>query len=173
MTASSGQTRAAISSQEDDAEALLDKLRAAREQYERDVAHRNKSSKFWRGLVNRWNKALEFAATFLGEEPATPIMRERPASVPAVPFDASEAAVADAMAEQRRSTDAAGPAVVRERLRLPVSAQADASMAAEPEPAPALMPALQLGSTGARVRAWQAFLLGQQLDPGQIRRRLW
>lgn len=45
--------------------ALLADLRQAREQYERDVAHRDEESPFWRGLVNRWNKALEFAKGFL------------------------------------------------------------------------------------------------------------
>jgi hypothetical protein len=35
--------------------ALLDRLRAAREAYER--LRRDETSRFWRGLVNRWNKA--------------------------------------------------------------------------------------------------------------------
>jgi len=52
------------SAAERDPAALLAKLRTAREQYERDVVHRNESNKFWKGLVNRWNKALEVAKTF-------------------------------------------------------------------------------------------------------------
>lgn len=42
---------------------LLDKLRAAREAYER--LRRNESSPFWRGLVNRWNKARQISLSFL------------------------------------------------------------------------------------------------------------
>ncbi|HYJ05221.1 MAG TPA: peptidoglycan recognition family protein [Chthoniobacterales bacterium] len=44
--------------------ACLRQLRAARERYEREVARRDESSPFWRGLVNRWNNALAFAETF-------------------------------------------------------------------------------------------------------------
>jgi hypothetical protein len=40
---------------------VLTRLRAAREAYEREDVHRDESSKFWNGLVNRWNKALEVA----------------------------------------------------------------------------------------------------------------
>ena len=61
------QTRAAIAGRT--AEPLLLALRAAREQYERDVAHRDESSKFWRGLVNRWDKALAQARKFSAETP--------------------------------------------------------------------------------------------------------
>jgi len=57
-------TQAAETAAEDDAAALLLKLRAAREQYERQVAHRDETSKFWKGLVNRWNKAVEVAKSF-------------------------------------------------------------------------------------------------------------
>jgi hypothetical protein len=57
-------TRTALTAAEADAAALLQKLRAAREQYERDVAHRDESSRFWKGLVNRWNKALDVAKSF-------------------------------------------------------------------------------------------------------------
>ncbi len=59
---------------ERNAAALLMKLRAAREQYERDVARRDESSKFWKGLVNRWNRALEFAKTF----PMSEVARSAP-----------------------------------------------------------------------------------------------
>lgn len=56
-------TRRAIATAEADPSALLDRLRASRETYER--LRRDESSRFWRGLVNRWNKALDFAKTFL------------------------------------------------------------------------------------------------------------
>ena len=51
-----GQARAA---------ALLPQIRAARERYEREVVGRDERSRFWRGLVNRWNNALVFAEEFL------------------------------------------------------------------------------------------------------------
>ena len=49
------------------ADDLLTRLRAAREAYERDDVGRNESSKFWNGLVNRWNKALAVARAFSTE----------------------------------------------------------------------------------------------------------
>src|SRR5262245_1714474 len=64
------QTRAVEVAAEGDAALLLGKLRLAREQYERDVAHRDESSKFWKGLVNRWNKEMETAKSFpMGQAP--------------------------------------------------------------------------------------------------------
>ena len=57
-------TRDAVKVAEADPKALLQKLRDAREQYERDVVHRDERSKFWKGLVNRWNNALTAAKTF-------------------------------------------------------------------------------------------------------------
>jgi len=42
---------------------LLQSLREAREKYER--RQRNESSRFWQGLVNRWNKALKFSLSLL------------------------------------------------------------------------------------------------------------
>lgn len=45
---------------------VLDKLRAARESYERDVA--GYRANFWRGLVNRWDKALVAAKGFQAEQ---------------------------------------------------------------------------------------------------------
>ena len=47
------------------AAALLPQMRAARERYEREVVGRDERSRFWRGLVNRWNNALVFAEEFL------------------------------------------------------------------------------------------------------------
>lgn len=61
-------TRAAVAAAEGSALDLLAKMRAAREQYERDVAHRDEKSKFWKGLVSRWDKALDVAKGF----PTTP-----------------------------------------------------------------------------------------------------
>lgn len=60
-------TRAAVVGKT--AHQLLTRLRAAREQYERDVAKRSESSKFWKGLVNRWNSALGQARSFSLESP--------------------------------------------------------------------------------------------------------
>jgi len=70
-------TRTAMAAAEADPRALLKKMRAAREQYERDVAHRNERSKFWKGLVNRWNNALTFALTFLPAD--APVVAQAPA----------------------------------------------------------------------------------------------
>lgn len=49
---------------------FLPQIRAARERYEREIVRRDEQSPFWRGLVNRWDKALAFAAEFfeLGEQ---------------------------------------------------------------------------------------------------------
>jgi lysozyme family protein len=58
-------TKGAMAVQEGTPAELLKRLRASREQYERDVVGRDESSIFWSGLVNRWNKALALAQTFL------------------------------------------------------------------------------------------------------------
>lgn len=58
-------SKAAIAAGERDPATLLAAMRAAREQYERDVVGRDETSKFWKGLVNRWNKAMDFARTFI------------------------------------------------------------------------------------------------------------
>jgi hypothetical protein len=47
-----------------DPKELLDKLREARKKYE--YRFRNEGSKFWRGLVNRWNKAYATAKELQG-----------------------------------------------------------------------------------------------------------
>jgi lysozyme family protein len=62
-------TRKALAAAERNPQSLLRKLRAARERYERTTypwkRHaRNERSKFWKGLVNRWNKALAAARKF-------------------------------------------------------------------------------------------------------------
>ncbi|MCJ2049667.1 putative peptidoglycan-binding domain-containing protein [Methylobacterium sp. J-070] len=73
---------------------LLTALRAAREQYERDVGHRDESSPFWKGLLNRWNDAFTFAKTFLtATTPAS-----SPAEVAAAPAAASPQIDAPAIA---------------------------------------------------------------------------
>jgi hypothetical protein len=47
-------------------DALLSSIRRAREAYERKVAPPvGARAKFWVGLVNRWNKAYDFAKTFI------------------------------------------------------------------------------------------------------------
>lgn len=54
-----------------DVDALLEYLWEAREEYERsDYVGRDESSRFWKGLVNRWNKSLADARTFAAEAPA-------------------------------------------------------------------------------------------------------
>lgn len=63
-------TRAALAEKEKSPLELLKALRASREQYERDVARRDESNAFWRGLVNRWNNALKAAMGFLPEAEA-------------------------------------------------------------------------------------------------------
>lgn len=74
------ETRNAEKMEEGDAARFLAKLRAAREQYERDVAHRGEASKFWKGLVNRWNKALDVAKTFPMTATAPPLLAPVPAT---------------------------------------------------------------------------------------------
>lgn len=55
-------TRTALAAAERDASRLLQRLRKAREDYERyEIGIR---AKFWRGLVNRWDKALVTARSF-------------------------------------------------------------------------------------------------------------
>ncbi len=61
-------TRAALRTAEREPSKLLRALREEREGYERNVVGRSETSVFWKGLVNRWNKALAAAETFL--EPA-------------------------------------------------------------------------------------------------------
>jgi hypothetical protein len=57
-------TKSAVAAAEQNPSALLAKLRQAREKYEREVVGRDESSKFWQGLVNRWNNAIEVAKSF-------------------------------------------------------------------------------------------------------------
>ena len=55
-------TRSALLSQlEESPEDLLHRLRAAREWYERNRVQRDETSPFWKGLVNRWNGAMDAA----------------------------------------------------------------------------------------------------------------
>jgi hypothetical protein len=74
------QTRAAMAAAEADPMGLLSSLRAAREQYERDVVGRDETSRFWAGLVNRWNNAMTVAQTF--PMTPTPAVVASAASVP-------------------------------------------------------------------------------------------
>jgi endonuclease/exonuclease/phosphatase family metal-dependent hydrolase len=59
------QTRAALALAEANPRELLDGLRKAREWYERTYAHRDETSHFWAGLVNRWNHAKASALQFI------------------------------------------------------------------------------------------------------------
>ena len=59
-------TKAAIADLERTLAALLPRVRAATESYERSIAPPvGARAKFWKGLVNRWNKRVEFAASLL------------------------------------------------------------------------------------------------------------
>lgn len=59
-------TKAALKLAEDHPAELLDRLRKAREAYERRVAPPvGKRAKFWAGLTKRWNNAETFARTYL------------------------------------------------------------------------------------------------------------
>ncbi|BCX47476.1 hypothetical protein HAHE_13840 [Haloferula helveola] len=55
------QTLGALATAEAKPVAFLAELRAARERYEREYVKRDETSKFWKGLVNRWDKALAFS----------------------------------------------------------------------------------------------------------------
>lgn len=134
-------TRAVLAVAEQDPDTLLKDLRAARERYEREVVGRNERSKPWIGLVNRWNNALKFARTFL---PAVPAQAARPAL---------EIMAAQAIAPAR---------IAGEPIYLPLS---DGTMPTADLALP--LPALRLGSRGAMVKAWEIFLIGEKLDPGE------
>lgn len=59
-------TRAALAARSQFPERLLTALRSAREKYERRIAPPvGKRAKFWPGLVQRWDAALDFARTLL------------------------------------------------------------------------------------------------------------
>ena len=47
------------------AKEFLGRLREMREYYERNFVGRDEKSKFWKGLVNRWNKAAKMASAYL------------------------------------------------------------------------------------------------------------
>lgn len=57
-------TREAVTKAEVRPLVLLESLRNAREWYERVYVHRDEGSIFWKGLVNRWNKAQQVAVHF-------------------------------------------------------------------------------------------------------------
>ncbi len=61
-------TRTAAEAASGNPHGFLNRLRASRESYER--RKRDETSPFWKGLVNRWNKALEFAKRFLPDPQA-------------------------------------------------------------------------------------------------------
>jgi peptidoglycan hydrolase-like protein with peptidoglycan-binding domain len=149
-------TLALVAEQEQRPLDLLRAMRGAREQYERDVAHRDESSKFWKGLVNRWNKALEVARSFL---PAGLVAAlDMAAEAAPAPFDASQAAIANAMAAGNPPSGAVPTATLFMSSNPVLSAPQT----------PVTLPALRIGSQGDLVRAWQSFLTGQGFDPGGL-----
>ena len=127
-------TRAAMEQAESNGEALLRQLRAAREKYEKEVV--GTRPEFQRGLINRWNKALEVAKRFPLARSGQPI---QPIEVPAAP-----------------------PLVPAAEPSIP----SPLPLAPEPTAGPATLSALRTGMRGPRVAAWQAFLLGQGFGGG-------
>jgi hypothetical protein len=89
-------TMAAAAVQEKNSHRLLKALRTAREGYERDVIGRDESSKFWKGLVNRWNKAVGFAEAFLPAEARAMVSAPLPAA--GGRFEAAKVVISDAIA---------------------------------------------------------------------------
>ncbi|AWL98759.2 M15 family metallopeptidase [Bradyrhizobium amphicarpaeae] len=153
--------RTLVADREDDTLELLQDLRTAREQYERDVAKRNETSKFWKGLINRWNNALNVAKSFITssseEIDVTDTQIESPNVIPqARGFSATRAAT-NAMVMS-------GGGVAMEIV--PV-AEAPALSPGE-STRPVTLRALRLGSQGPLVKAWQSFLQGQHFDPGGL-----
>jgi peptidoglycan hydrolase-like protein with peptidoglycan-binding domain len=137
-------TRAVLAVAEQDPAKLLSDLRAARERYEREAVGRDARSKFWKGLVNRWDNALKFARTFL---PSAPSHVARPAI--------------EIMAAPARAPIVL-PRSAGDLIYQPVS---DGTMPTSDLALP--LPALRLGSRGAMVKAWEIFLIGEKLDPGE------
>jgi hypothetical protein len=97
-------TRTAETQAENNPANLLAALRAAREQYERDVV--GYRAQFWEGLVNRWNKALKVAKSFPSMADgaslnlAAPITGPQPSPLPiARAADAPQTAVVAALRE--------------------------------------------------------------------------
>ena len=80
-------SKAAIANRKKNPNAFLTALRAAREDYERKVVHRDEGSVFWNGLVNRWNKALAFAQGFV-VAPALALDRTQAGQPPETPAGA-------------------------------------------------------------------------------------
>jgi peptidoglycan hydrolase-like protein with peptidoglycan-binding domain len=93
------------------------------------------------------------------------------------PFDAAEAATAEAVATEagrgrRRSRSGSDGAGLQGPGSLPEVVRPSPFMgfmpALAPLNAPIVIPALRIGSAGDLVRAWQSFLLGQGFDPGGL-----
>jgi peptidoglycan hydrolase-like protein with peptidoglycan-binding domain len=152
-------TLAEVREREQDPRQLLLDLRAARERYERRAAGRDETSHFWRGLVSRWNKALEFAMTFL------PSGEFRAAAATTKMLEGNGGGVVDVV-------EPAAPDLYAGKAADPVVEAADGDAlgvpVAIPPQTPIVLRALRQGARGALVRAWQSFLLGQKLDPGGL-----
>jgi uncharacterized protein (TIGR02594 family) len=69
-------TRDALERAEQDVPGFLQRLRAARESYERNPVGRNESSRYWAGLVNRWNAQVTIAQRFHAEQPQESIVTD-------------------------------------------------------------------------------------------------
>lgn len=66
---------------------MIDAIRTARESYERSPVGRDESSKFWRGLVSRWDKATAFGHELhdAAVRPAPPAPAPQPDPTPVPP----------------------------------------------------------------------------------------
>jgi lysozyme family protein len=165
-------TRAAVARLETDPRQLVKLLRAARETYERDVAKRDESSIFWRGLVNRWNKAVKAAETFI-DETAVPGATAIPGNTIGATLEAAQAIAAIAKLAAGRSPIALIAPLLAPLVGSAVGHIADSIAAAlrqgtqSDPPQPSItLPAMRIGSRGHLVSAWQSFLSGQQLSVG-------
>ena len=101
-------SKAAMATAEQDPDALLGKLRAARETYERKYVGVREN--LWRGLVNRWNGALRIARHY----PVGDVIVQLVARAPAIAPPAVALAVAAA-----RGTSPGGRRQRRRPRRLP------------------------------------------------------
>lgn len=153
--------RALVAKRDDDTMELLQDLRIAREQYERDIAKRTETSKFWKGLVNRWNNALNVAKSFItsSEEIAVTDTQIERSNIQASSrgFSATQAAT---NAMLLGGVASAGPEIV--------SISETHALTPSESARPIALRALRLGSLGSLVKAWQSFLLGQHFDPGGL-----
>lgn len=71
-------TQAAMRRQESNIPRIMAALRASRESYERNPVGRDESSRFWKGLTNRWNNVTTIAQRFAAEQPKETLVNTEP-----------------------------------------------------------------------------------------------